>query len=269
MAGRPLSDTKKAQNARDAYEDLKARAIEAYKNECTKPNRKGACTVAQDFVDLYRKETGRTVKLCYNTLIRGAAGGRSQVEANGAKSWLTKEETTVVITYITELGNCGFPLSHQRLKEHVDKILRTRLGDQFPVLGVGKQWTQRFIEKYSKDIKMSWVTPLESKRGQVVNPHTIEAYFALLKETVTKYGITEDCTYGTDEIGCTPSEGQKERVMGGRKAGPQYQQQGGDRENTTVIVTVCANGTSTPPAVIFKGKGYQVKWKQDNPANAA
>jgi hypothetical protein len=97
----------------------------------------------------------------------------------------------------------------------------------------------------------------------------MEAYFKLLKETVTEYNITEDCTYGTDEIGCTPSEGQKERVMGGRKTGPQYQQQGGDRENTTVIVTVCADGTSTPPAVIFKGKGYQVKWKQDNPANAA
>ena len=196
MAGRPLSDTKKAQNARDAYEDLKARAIEAYKNECTKPNGKGAHTVAQDFMDLYWKETGMTVKLCYNTLIRGAAGGRSWAEANGAKSWLMKEETTVVITYITELGNCRFPLSHQRY--------------QFPVLGVGKRWTQCFIEKHSKDIKMSWATPLESKCGQAVNPHTIEAYFALLKETVTKYHVTEDCMYGTDEIGCTPSEGQKE-----------------------------------------------------------
>ena len=56
--------------------------------------------------------------------------------------------------------------------------------------------------------------------------------------------------------------------MGGHKVGPQYQQQGGDCENTTVIVTVCTDGTSMPPAVIFKGKGYQVKWKQGNPANA-
>ena len=217
MAGQPLSDTKKAQNARDVYQNLKAQAIEAYKNEYTKPNGKGAHTVAQDFVDLYRKETGMTVKLCYNTLICGAAGGRSRAEANGAKSWLTKEETTVVITYITELGNHRFSLSHQRLKEHVDEILRTRLGDQFPGLGVGKRWTQRFMEKHSKDIKTSWATPLESKRGQAVNPHTIEAYFALLKETVTKYHVTEDCMYGTDEIGCTPSEGQKERVMVGAK----------------------------------------------------
>ena len=73
---------------------------------------------------------------------------------------------------------------------------------------------------------MSWATPLKSKHGQVVNPHTIETYFVLLKETVIKYSIMEDCMYGTDEIGCTPSEGQKERVMGGHKAGPQHQQQG-------------------------------------------
>ena len=74
--------------------------------------------------------------MCYNTLIHSAAGGRSQTEANAAKSWLTKE-TAVVITYIAELGNCGFPLSHQRLKEHVDDVLRTHLGDQFPASRVG------------------------------------------------------------------------------------------------------------------------------------
>lgn len=160
-------------------------------------------------------------------------------------------------------------MSHCRLKEHVDEILRTHLSDQFPAGGVGKRWTECFVEKHSKDIKMSWLTPLELKHGCAVNPHTMEAYFKLLKETVTKYNIMEDCTYRTDEIGCTPSEGQKERVMDGCKTGPQYQQQGGDQENTKVIVTVCADGTPTPPAMIFKGKGYQVKWKQDNPANAA
>lgn len=105
MPGRALSNSKKAQNAQEAYEDLKTHAIEVYKNECKKLNRKGACTIAQDFMDLYRKETRKSVRLCYNTLIRGADGGRSCAEKNAAKSWLTTEETTHIITYITELGN--------------------------------------------------------------------------------------------------------------------------------------------------------------------
>jgi hypothetical protein len=41
--------------------------------------------------------------------------------------------------------------------------------------------------------------------------------------------------------------------------GPQYQQGDGDRENITVLVTICEDGESTPPAVIFKGNAYQVK----------
>lgn len=55
------------------------------------------------------------------------------------------------------------------------------------------------------------------------------------------------------------------------KAGekPQYQQRGGSKENTTVIVTICADGTSIAPAVVFKGKGYSTSWKQDNPLNAS
>jgi len=50
--------------------------------------------------------------------------------------------------------------------------------------------------------------------------------------------------------------GMPERVMGTHKLGPQYQQQDGDWENITVLET------------IFKGSTYQVKWVQDNPANA-
>ena len=269
MAGRAKSDTKKTQNARESYEDLKARAIKAYKVELAKANGKGARTVAKDFVNLYKLETGMDIKLSYCTLIRGADGGRSRAEANAARSWLTDDETEVIIEYIGEVGNRGFPLSHRRLKEHVDQILRARLGEIFPASGVGKQWTNRFVEKYSSKIKMSWSTPLESKRGRAVNPHTKDAWFSLLQQTITDYGVEAECTYGTDEIGCNPAEGQKERVMGSLKPGPQYQQRDGNRENITVIVTVCADGTSSPPAVIFKGQGYQVKWKQDNPANAA
>lgn len=48
----------------------------------------------------------------------------------------------------------------------------------------------------------------------------------------------------------------------------QYQQRDGNWENITVIVTIGTDGSSTPPAVIFKGKAYQAKWKQDNPTNA-
>jgi Tc5 transposase-like DNA-binding protein len=134
---------------------------------------------------LYKLETGRDVKLNYNTLIRGARGGRSRAEANTARAWLTDGETGVIIAYIAELGNRGLPLSHRRLREHVNEVSSARLGTKFPEQGVGKQWTHRFIEKYSDAIQMTWSTSLESKPGRAVNPHTAEAWFSLLKQTMT------------------------------------------------------------------------------------
>jgi hypothetical protein len=207
--------------------------------------------------------------LSFSTLTRLAAGGKTKAESNAEKCWLPDVEVEIVIAFIGEIGNRGFPLSHGRLKEHVDSICKARLGDLFPVSGVGKNWTDRFVEKHSEAIKMSWSQPLETKRGRAVNPFTKKAFYELLGDTVKKYDITEDRTWGVDEIGIQGSMGMPERVMGAHKLGPQYQQRDGDRENITILETICADGTSIPPAVIFKGSAYQVKWAQDNPANAS
>lgn len=267
MPSKVLSITKKAQLARESYEDIKSRAIKAYSVELLKTKGKGARTVAKDFVQLYKVETGLDIKLDHVTLIRGANGGRSLAEFNAAKSLLTDGKNNILIDYIGEIGNHGFPLSHKRLKEHANLILRGHLGSSFR--GLGKQWTHRFVEKHSNCIKMSWSAMLDTKRGRAVNENTVRAWFNLLKEMKEKYDIEEECTYGTDNIGINSSKGRKERVMGSHKPGPQYQQRDSIRENITVIVTVCANGTATPPAVIFKGQGFQMKWKQDNPSNVS
>ncbi|SJL16830.1 uncharacterized protein ARMOST_20359 [Armillaria ostoyae] len=208
----------------------------------------------------YKQETGKEIKLNHATVINHVKGKNTHAQNNAQKAWLTLEEVEVIVMYIIKLGNCGFPLSHWRLKEHVDEILGAWLGDHFLIGGVGKKWTHRFLEKYSDRIKMTWSTPLEEKQGCAVNPHTNEAWFTMLGEVIKKYDIAEELTYRTDEIGCSESTGQRDRVMGAHDRRPHYQQIGGSRENIMIIVTICADGTSTPPAVIFKGRAYQVNW---------
>lgn len=272
MVGRALSETKKLQLAREKRNDLMDRAVKAYRLELKKPparQPKGARKICADFENLYRLETGLTVKLSHVTLIRLADGGRTLSEANAAKTVLKPEEVTIVIDYICELGDRGFPLSHKRLKEHAEEILRARLGNQFPEGGLGKNWTSRFIEKHSKRIGMGFGKPLESKRGRAVNPATNEAWFSLLGSTITEYDIKEETTWAVDEAGFQPAGGIRERVMGAKRKGPMYQQRDGNRETITVLVTICADGSATPPAVIFKGSAYQASWKQDNPADAS
>lgn len=86
MAGWPLSDTKKAQNAQDAYEDLKAQAIEAYKNECTKPNGKGACRHKISWICTGRRQGGQlSCAIIHRSavLLVGGVGLRLMVQSPG------------------------------------------------------------------------------------------------------------------------------------------------------------------------------------------
>jgi hypothetical protein len=167
------------------------------------------------------------------------------------------------------MGVQGWPVTHHRLKEHVDLIAAARLGDKFPSLGAGKNWTAHFILRHSDRIKMSDSRPLEDKHGRAVNSTANKHYWELIESLVKKYRVREATTFGFDEVGVQSRGSEREHVaISSKKKGLQYQQRAGTRENTTVIVTICADGTVTPPTVIFKGAAYQVSWGDDNSLNA-
>ncbi|KIK93752.1 hypothetical protein PAXRUDRAFT_39500, partial [Paxillus rubicundulus Ve08.2h10] len=58
-------------------------------------------------------------------------------------------------------------------------------------------------------------------------------------------------------------------VIGAAKWKIQYQQHDGNRENITVMVTICADGDSIAPTIIYKGKGFLTNWHQDNTLDAS
>jgi len=111
---------------------------------------------------------------------------------------------------------------------------------------------------------------LEDKRGRAANPHTKEEWWKLLKEILIKYSIKPHNLYGSDEVAVLLA-GQGEREVVFRPAQPggaPKQQTEGTQENITVICTICADGTSVEPGVIFKGIAYDVRWGDNNPLNA-
>ncbi|EJF65281.1 DDE-domain-containing protein, partial [Dichomitus squalens LYAD-421 SS1] len=105
---------------------------------------------------------------------------------------------------------------------------------------------------------MYWSHSLDSSRARAINPHNTAEYFRLLKEVIEggegEEEVPTELIYGMDETGIQLGVGQSERVLGPKGQSIQYQQRSGDRENVTVIVTICADGTSLAPAVIFKGE---------------
>ncbi|KAJ6587985.1 DDE superfamily endonuclease-domain-containing protein [Mycena capillaripes] len=285
-----------SQISREEHDEWMGTAVSQYHAEqvrvlAPKEKRKGLRQICAEVENQFHNATRRHIELSYVTLSRLVNGGQTKSRSNALRGWLLEEEEIMVVNYALELASRGFPLDHDMLKECVDDICRARLGDKFPADGVGVNWTQRFVEKYSARFQTFWGKPMDSKRGRAVNPHTNEAYFDMVEEVLAgkrdyefdqafddesgppanfiPVPIKPENIYAVDESGFLPAGGVRRRVIGARGAPLQHQQIDGGRENTTVIVTICADKTTLHPVVIFKGKAFQVKWAQDNPLNAS
>ena len=165
-------------------------------------------------------------------------------------------------------------MTHRLLKECIDEICRVRLGDEFPKDGVGKQWTDHFIEKHFDHLGAFYTHSLEGKQVRAVNPQTNSAWSKLLGEVLSTgdngSSIVKKCTWGVDKCGFQPEIGSaQQKAIGGKGKKIHYQQKNGGRENTTIIVPICTDGMIILPSVIIKTKAYQVRWMDDKPAHAS
>ena len=126
----------------------------------------------------------------------------------------------------------------------MNSICRARLGAAFPDEGVGKRWTDHFVEKFSDWLGTYWARPLDNARGRAVNPITNAAWFDLLGKTLAgmlgvreeggpeiegledweKEPIKQECTHGVDESGFWPAGGTQERVIGAQGKKCQHKQ---------------------------------------------
>nr|VWO98225.1 Serine/threonine-protein kinase CST20 (EC [Ganoderma boninense] len=277
MPRRALSKTKVSQIDSEVRDRLvKIAAERCLEERCTQANPRAVWKICEEVEAEYFQETKKHIKIS-RTTVNGRINGRQSIrDFNATKRWLDEAEEAMVVDFTIDTALRGFPLNHKRLKEHVNALCWGKYGTDggvFPKEGVGREWTQRFVERHSTRLHPYWSRSLDHSRARAVNPTNIDSYFALLKTTIEGQDgedpIEPDCIYGMDETGLQLGVGTKERVIGPAKKKVQYQQRSGDRENVTVLVTICADGTSITPAVIFKGDAYHPNWDQPNPGNAA
>ena len=186
-------------------------------------------------------------------------GGKTHKQANEERAWLTPGKEELVFNFLCETAACGFPFSHKHTKDAIDKILSKRLGDGFPISRVGCNWTSRFQQKHSEYLKIARSRPLEEKHGRAVNPANDALWWAIFEDAITEFNIKPENMYGSDEIGIQPcGQGKHKHIFAAQGASVPYQQCAGTQKNITVIVTICADGTSTHPSVIFKRQTFNV-----------
>ena len=258
MPYKALSKRIKNQKQSRLKEARISRAVEDYRAELSKPDpQKGARTIA--------KEHG--IEKSYKTIINRYNNGRSIQEAHEDQQKLTAAEEAVLIDFLQQSADRGFPQSRHNITQYANLIRKNRLGEDCEKLG--DTWVTRFLDRHRDILQMHWSRPLDTQRAQSMNPEAKKRWFELLQEFVVEAGIRPEDLYGMDETGCPPSAQGTERVCGSRGTKTQHKQGGADRENVTAIVTICADGTTLHPTIIFKGQNFMTKWAENNVSGAS
>ncbi len=154
------------------------------------------------------------------------------------------------------------------MRKYAQAILNN--GKRAGGLRLGKQWHHNFIDRHQRVLSTHWSSPLDSKRTSSLTAQAVEGHFKCVWETQEKYSIAAELDYGMDESPIILGFSTKKRVIGRAGAKQQHSRRDGNRESLTIVETICADGTTLTPTIIFKGKTFGKDWggKGNNPIGA-
>jgi hypothetical protein len=193
-----------------------------------------------------------------STLSDRFRGVKNRKDAHADERKLSPAHEKAVVDWAKEMGRRGLPLQIPTLAAYAKAISGQDISDS---------WVRRFRTRHP-ELRMRWTTGLEKCRAKGLNPTAVKEYFNVLTELINKYNIPVENIYNTDEKGIQLGVGKKVLAFFDRDQKDVYNVEDGDRELVTIIETVCANGESIVPAVIFKGQRRDLEWGRNNPCNA-
>jgi len=133
----------------------------------------------------------------------------------------------------------------------------------------GKNWSAGFKARHKDVLDSRYLNAIDLARHKADSEASYRQYFAILRQKMDQYSIQPQNCYNMDEKGFLVGHLQKvKRIF--PKALMQQQRllgtgQDGSREWITLIATICADGSSLPPALIYKAVSgdLQDSWLQD------
>ena len=189
----------------------------------------------------------------------------AKTESSQRRQKLSPEEEDALIRTAIDNARRGFPFSHDCVKRLANKVLRARTGTDDCV---GKCWVDRFIARHDDEVHTYWSKHLPDNRASAVNPTTVRRWEDIIEEEVVVPGVRPEDMYGMDETYMPPEFAQMQRVIAGKGKNVQYRQGGSTRETITALITICADGSTLWPNIIFKAKRYAPEWFDGNVADA-
>ncbi|KAK7928782.1 hypothetical protein PG985_005780 [Apiospora marii] len=183
---------------------------------------------------------------------------QSEISANSRK--LTNLEEEAIINYSVDLDTRSFPPRLSGVEDMANRLLGARDAGR-----VGVNWASNFVRR-QPDLRTRFNRRIDYQRVLFEDPDAYRAWFTLVRNTSSKYGIQEEDIYNFDETGFLMGQISSEMVVttSDRRGRPRAVQQG-SREWVTVIQGVGSSGYAIPPYIIFAGKTHLSSWYENSP----
>jgi hypothetical protein len=191
---------------------------------------------------------------------RGVTGSKAQ--ATDTKSLLTHKQQLALVAYIDKLTLRGLPPTNAMVRLFAKEISKKE---------PGKNWVRRFVSTHSQHLNSSYLSGIDTARRRADNVEQYKLYFELvsgsnlwrfgtnilqLARKIAQYKILPENIYNMDEKGFLIGYIQKTKrvfthkhLKSGKLIGAA---QDGNREWVTVLGTICQDGSTLPPSIIYQ-----------------
>jgi hypothetical protein len=250
MARHAQSNLVKRKVARDDYKARMDRAINMYRAGVM-----GADGKAKKLNDIATE-----CDVTYSTLCRRVKPGAIGIdEFNQTKQRLSSHVEDELVKWCLEYANRNIGLTNSLLEERANEIIKARNPN---AKLVGVTWINRFLTRHHNTLRRHWSSPLDRVRITSSTQEAVDKYFEHYISIVGKDGSKIDpaLQYGFDETGLQPSMSRKKRVIGNAKRKGTRVARGSDRQNTTFVPVISADGKFVLGLMIYAGKFLQASY---------
>ncbi len=206
------------------------------------------------------RKAAKIYRVDHTTLIRRRGGKPARINTIPNSRNLTELEEEIIVQEILDRNSRGFPPRYCDVEDMANRLRAARDAPR-----VGQRWASNFVKR-QEQLRTRFTRPYDYQRALCEDPKVIEDWFRLVRNTITKYGITESDIWNFDETGflmgqitailvVTSSEGRgKVKAL-----------QPGNREWATLIAAINSSGYAIPPFIIVAGRNHLEDWYRNSP----
>jgi hypothetical protein len=166
------------------------------------------------------------------------------------KQNLNPQQELKLVRYIKEITKQGLPPTRAMIQNFGSVVAQDPCSDC---------WVFQFLEQSKAHLTSKWTVRMDCNCVKADNKDSYHHYFELLQAKIQQYNVELRYIYNMDKKGFLISITLRQKRVFSQKLWEQKRVmaglQDGSRRWITVLATVCADGNSLDPAVIYKGKG--------------